>query len=283
MKYIKTFESYSVNETQDMMFMPVDPIKGINDVLADIKEATFQKVKEKVEANFDTINRYAGSLITDEQSESIASILEEVLGKSRFEMTYDDITLSNIFEVAKKIGGELVDSLKEKIGSVFNRIFGNGPVMESSAAGGALLIAFLLIVIVNVNINNSVIRAKDIQSGGWNEEYSGGKYYYTKGNKSISSKYKVRNLLTKVGDLFKGRQEKENDSKTRTLKKKESVLKQPKEGRPSNEPAVQMEYDEENHMFFHKDASKEEREAEIKKEKEEEAKKWPNGRWKQTK
>ena len=58
MKYIKTFESYSVNETQDMMFMPVDPIKGINDVLADIKEATFQKVKEKVEANFDTINRY---------------------------------------------------------------------------------------------------------------------------------------------------------------------------------------------------------------------------------
>jgi hypothetical protein len=36
-------------------------------------------------------------------------------------------------------------------------------------------------------------------------------------------------------------------------------------------------------MFFHKDASKEEREAEIKKEKEEEAKKWPNGRWKQTK
>lgn len=282
MKYIKTFESYSVNETQDMMFMPVDPIKGINDVLADIKEATFQKVKEKVEANFDTINRYASSLITDEQSESIASILEEVLGKSRFEMTYDDITLSNIFEVAKKIGGELVDSLKEKIGSVFNRIFGNEPVMESSAAGGALLIAFLLIVIVNVNINNSVIRAKDIQSGGWDEEYSGGKYYYTKGNKSISSKYKVRNLLTKVGDLFKGRQEKENDSKTRTLKKKESVLKQPKEGRPSNEPAVQMEYDEENNMFFRKDVSKEEREAEIKNKKAEEAK---NPRWigKQTK
>ena len=267
------------------MFMPVDPIKGINDVLADIKEATFQKVKEKVEANFDTINRYAGSLITDEQSESIASILEEVLGKSRFEMTYDDITLSNIFEVAKKIGGELVDSLKEKIGSVFNRIFGNEPVMESSAAGGALLIAFLLIVIVNVNINNSVIRAKDIQSGGWDEEYSGGKYYYTKGNKSISSKYKVRNLLTKVGDFFKGKQEKENDSKTRTLKKKESVLKQPKEGRPKiiSSKMVEMEYDEENHMFFRKDASKEEREAEIKKEKEEEAKKWPNGRWKQTK
>ena len=236
----------------------------------------------KVEANFDTINRYASSLITDEQSESIASILEEVLGKSRFEMTYDDITLSNIFEVAKKIGGELVDSLKEKIGSVFNRIFGNEPVMESSAAGGALLIAFLLIVIVNVNINNSVIRAKDIQSGGWDEEYSGGKYYYTKGNKSISSKYKVRNLLTKVGDLFKGRQEKENDSKTRTLKKKESVLKQPKEGRPSNEPAVQMEYDEENNMFFRKDVSKEEREAEIKNKKAEEAK---NPRWigKQTK
>jgi len=191
MKHLINFKSF--NESNEMGFLPVDPIKGINDVLSDIKEATFQKVKEKVEANFDTINRYAGSLITDEQSENIASILEEVLGKSRFEMTYDDITLSNIFEVAKEIGSELVDSLKEKLSSVFNKIFGNEPVMESSAAGGALLIAFILVMIVYVNIHNSVERAKDIQSGGWEEDYSGGRYYYTKGNRSMSSKYRVRN------------------------------------------------------------------------------------------
>jgi len=38
MKYISTYESFSVNETMDMFTLPVDPIPGIKDVISDIGE-----------------------------------------------------------------------------------------------------------------------------------------------------------------------------------------------------------------------------------------------------
>ena len=36
MKYISTYESFSVNETMDMFTLPVDPIPGMKDVISDI-------------------------------------------------------------------------------------------------------------------------------------------------------------------------------------------------------------------------------------------------------
>ena len=36
MRYIKTYESFKINETGDMFFMPVDPIPGAADVWSDI-------------------------------------------------------------------------------------------------------------------------------------------------------------------------------------------------------------------------------------------------------
>ena len=42
MKYIKTYESFKLNEGQDMMFMPVDPIAKTMDVYADV----FNSAKE---------------------------------------------------------------------------------------------------------------------------------------------------------------------------------------------------------------------------------------------
>jgi hypothetical protein len=59
MKYIKTFESYSVNETQDMMFMPVDPIKGAadmyNDIYKSIKDSIVQPTVEWLNEKEDAI------------------------------------------------------------------------------------------------------------------------------------------------------------------------------------------------------------------------------------
>lgn len=46
MKHLKTFESYSVNETMDMMTMPVDPIAGAADVYKEIGKAIGNKVSE---------------------------------------------------------------------------------------------------------------------------------------------------------------------------------------------------------------------------------------------
>ena len=59
MKYIKTFESYSVNETQDMMFMPVDPIKGTadmyNDIYKSIKDSIVKPTEEWLNEKGDAI------------------------------------------------------------------------------------------------------------------------------------------------------------------------------------------------------------------------------------
>jgi hypothetical protein len=46
MRYLKKFESFNVNETMDMMFMPVDPIKGMSDVYSDISDAIGNKIGE---------------------------------------------------------------------------------------------------------------------------------------------------------------------------------------------------------------------------------------------
>jgi hypothetical protein len=46
MKHIKTFESFNINETMDMMTMPVDPIAGAADVYSDIADAIGNKIGE---------------------------------------------------------------------------------------------------------------------------------------------------------------------------------------------------------------------------------------------
>jgi hypothetical protein len=35
MKHLKTFENFNINETMDMMFMPVDPIDKMGDIYSD--------------------------------------------------------------------------------------------------------------------------------------------------------------------------------------------------------------------------------------------------------
>lgn len=53
MRYIKTYESFSVNETMDMMFMPVDPIDTMGNVYSDF----YKEIKSKVKRFFDAIKK----------------------------------------------------------------------------------------------------------------------------------------------------------------------------------------------------------------------------------
>ena len=48
MRYIKTYESFNINETMDMMFMPVDPIAGAADVYKEIGDYIKNKMTELV-------------------------------------------------------------------------------------------------------------------------------------------------------------------------------------------------------------------------------------------
>ena len=190
MRYIKKFESY-IAEGQDMMFVPVDVVKGTAELLSDIGEAVFAKAKHKIESNLEAIERQVP--LSESMQERIASALEEALGKSRFEMRYEDITLASAIKAAAAIGSELLDALKQKMSSVWDRIWGSA-VVESSSVGVGLLILAIVVFIMFSNIKKSIARAKEIQLGGWEESRSGGRYYYTKDGVTISSKYKVKTV-----------------------------------------------------------------------------------------
>ena len=51
MKHLKTFENFNINETMDMMFMPVDPIAGAADLYNDF----YKEMKKKVVKFIDNI------------------------------------------------------------------------------------------------------------------------------------------------------------------------------------------------------------------------------------
>jgi hypothetical protein len=53
MRYIKSYKSFSVNETMDMMFMPVDPVDTMGNVYSDF----YKEIKSKVKNFFDAIKK----------------------------------------------------------------------------------------------------------------------------------------------------------------------------------------------------------------------------------
>lgn len=51
MRYLKTFESLNINEGQDMMFMPVDPIAKTGEVYGEIFQSLLDKLKSITDFN----------------------------------------------------------------------------------------------------------------------------------------------------------------------------------------------------------------------------------------
>jgi hypothetical protein len=71
MKYIKKFESLNINEGQDMMFMPSDPIAKSGEVYSEIFQSLlnklksvsdFNKLKEELKKNPEEAKKIAGAL-----------------------------------------------------------------------------------------------------------------------------------------------------------------------------------------------------------------------------
>lgn len=102
MKYIKTFENFSTNETMDMMFMPVDPIPATADVYVDF----YEEMKKKVVKFIDNIKnegketKEAFNLVVQASKDEIE------LNKEQRKKIYDQ--LKDIF---KTIGLTLISLL----------------------------------------------------------------------------------------------------------------------------------------------------------------------------
>jgi len=108
MKYIKTFESYSVNETQDMMFMPVDPIKASAEVYGDI----YKSIKDSiVQPTLEWLNEKGDDIVNSikPSNESLKKIYDFMM-KNFGTISPDDFLLNskNITKMIDVLGLEKI-------------------------------------------------------------------------------------------------------------------------------------------------------------------------------
>ena len=108
MKYVKTFESFKLNESQDMMFMPVDPIKGSVDVLSDIWDTVGEYVEEGKEWFQEKLKKFVDLII---KSLDIKEIIKKI--EVYFGMDVHDLTIKNAFEILMSKNKNLVKESNE--------------------------------------------------------------------------------------------------------------------------------------------------------------------------
>ena len=147
MKHIKTFESFNINETMDMMTMPVDPIAGAADVYSDIADAIGNKISEltnnlKKAASPEVAKIKAFMLktfgtTTPEFNEKNAEKLYDVLGLSSIKEGY---------QVGENLAVKLCGVIKQILGINIYAWAGVplaiviGGLMSSGVAVGAALV-----------------------------------------------------------------------------------------------------------------------------------------------
>lgn len=128
MKHLKTFESFTTNETLDMMTMPVDPIKGAADVYGDVKsylKDKFNDFEEKVE-------EFVNSIMDNLEVNKTIKNIEVYFGKSIEDITFNDIKLkleksnesfADRYDAADPYGDEhMASPLKDVKGGVAQKI-----------------------------------------------------------------------------------------------------------------------------------------------------------------
>ena len=108
MKYVKTFESFKLNETQDMMFMPVDPIKGSVDVLSDIWDTVGEYVEEGKEWFQEKLKKFVDLIL---KSLDIKEIIKKI--EAYFGMDMHDLTIKNAFEILMSKNKNIVKESNE--------------------------------------------------------------------------------------------------------------------------------------------------------------------------
>ena len=154
MRYIKTYESFNVNETMDMMTMPVDPIAGAADVYGDIWNYLKDKVGDIAKTLGNKWNEFVDKAsefihkiveVIGERSKEVIKNIENIFAKPIVDLTFEDIKrgLKNMpqvqeltrtneeFDYHKKSGMEYMsdpgiykdDPLIQKILGIFQSIF----------------------------------------------------------------------------------------------------------------------------------------------------------------
>lgn len=94
MRYLKTFESFNVNETMDMMFMPVDPIAGAADLYRDIYDEAKSYLKDKFNQFEDKLEQAVDSILPKIDGKKVMESIEKYFGKDPLSLTTEDIKLA---------------------------------------------------------------------------------------------------------------------------------------------------------------------------------------------
>jgi len=103
MKYVKTFESFKLNESQDMMFMPVDPIKGSVDVLSDIWDTVGEYVEEGKEWFQGKLKKFVDLIIKSLDMKEIIKKIEAYFG-----IDAHDLTIKKAFDILMRKNRNLI-------------------------------------------------------------------------------------------------------------------------------------------------------------------------------
>jgi hypothetical protein len=159
MKHLKTFESFSVNETMDMMTMPVDPIAGAADVYKDITDAIGNKIsditKSLKEVALPEVSKIKDFMIktfgttTPELTEENAQKLYDVLGLSSVKEN-----IENSFQEGENLVVKLCGRIKQVLGinmyawgGVPLAIILGGLIGSNGAIAGILISSFALLYV----------------------------------------------------------------------------------------------------------------------------------------
>ena len=90
MRNIKSYETYSLNETMDMMFFPVDVIAGQREVYDNLIAGMKNKFSEFVDGGTQVIDETVKEA-RGKASQALSNA-EKFFGKSAEKITYDDVS-----------------------------------------------------------------------------------------------------------------------------------------------------------------------------------------------
>ena len=129
MKYVKTFDSFKVNETLDMFTLPVDPIPGVEDVLSDISQWV-SETGEFIWSKLTSFIDWCKKVLNKENLKEYFSKLFEAIGelskiqlnratnlffsKDYHDVEWNDISLDNVKNLYSKVSDGIKTFVNDK-------------------------------------------------------------------------------------------------------------------------------------------------------------------------
>jgi len=129
MKYVKTFESFNLNETLDMFTLPVDPTPGSEDVISDISqwvsetgEFIWNKINEFIDwckkiLNKENLKEYFSKLfeaIAELSKIQLNRVSNLFFSKDYHDVEWNDINLDNVKNLYSKISNSVKEFTTDK-------------------------------------------------------------------------------------------------------------------------------------------------------------------------